>query len=174
MSSIDNRIVNMEFNNKEFEKNISTSIDSLDSLKKSLDFKGAEKSFDEVAKSSGILGDAVEEVKLKFNALEIMAITALAKITNAAIDAGVNLVKSLSLDQVSAGFSKYERETKAVQTMMNATGLSIEEVTAQLEKLMWYTDETSYSYSDMVDNIGKFTNAGIDLNTAVKSMIRNC
>lgn len=173
MGSVDNRIVNMQFNNREFEKNINTSINSLDNLKTSLDFKGAEKGFDEVTKSSSIFGNAVEEVKVKFSALEIIAITALTKITNAAIDMGANLVKSLSIDQISAGFTKYERETKAVQTMMNATGLSIEEVTEQLDKLMWYTDETSYSYSDMIDNIGKFTNAGIDLKEATKSMIRN-
>lgn len=174
MSSIDNRIVNMQFNNKEFEKNINTSINSLDNLKKSLDFKGTEKGFNDTTKATESFGKSVDEASSKFSAFEVMAITALAKISSAIIDTGVTLVKSLSIDQVTAGFSKYERETKAVQTMMNATGLSIEQVTEQLDKLMWYTDETSYSYSDMIDNIGKFTNAGIDLDTSVKSMIRNC
>ena len=162
MGSVDNRIVNMQFNNREFEKNINTSINSLDSLKKSLDFKGTEKSFEETAKSSSILGNAVEDVKLKFNALDIMAITALTRITNAAISTGTQLAKSLSIDQISAGWSKFEKKANSVSTLV-AQGFDLETVEEQVEKLNWFSDETSYNFTDMVDNVAKFTAAGRSL-----------
>ncbi len=78
---------------------------------------------------------------------------------------------SLSIDQVTSGFAKYEEKATAVQTIMNATGKSIDEVNEQLEKLNWFTDETSYSFTDMVSNIGKFTSNGVDLGGAVTAMM---
>lgn len=169
MGSIDNRIVNMQFNNREFEKNINTSIKSLDDLKESMDFKGTEKNFDKVAKSSNILGNAIEEVKLKFSALDIMAITALTRISNAAIDAGTKLVKSLSIDQISSGWNKFEKKANSVSTLV-AQGFDLETVEKQVERLNWFSDETSYNFTDMVDNVAKFTAAGRSLEDSTDAL----
>lgn len=175
---IDERVVEMRFDNEQFEKNIQTSISSLDKLNKSLDLGGISSSLDDVGEStrncatniSG-LSSGVEEAGSKFSALEIIAITALVNITNSAVEAGKRMVASLSIDQIANGFTKYEEKTTAVQTIINATGKSIEEVNEQLEKLNWFTDETSYNFTDMVTNIGKFTSNGIELDTAVTAMM---
>lgn len=173
--AIDEKVVEMRFDNKDFERNVATSMSTLDKLKSALDLSGAVNGLSAVSAaannfSMGGLGTAVETVQAKFSALEVIAVTALANITNSAVNAGKNLVKSLSVDQITAGFSKYEEKTKAVQTIMSATNKTEEEVLKSLEKLNWFTDETSYSFTDMVNNIGKFTSAGVDLDVAVTAM----
>lgn len=179
---IDEKVVEMRFDNENFEKNVATSMKTLESLKKSLNFDGAAKGLMELDTQSknvkfSVMSSAIEDVGKKFSALEVVGITALAKITDRAMDAGERLVKSLSLDQVTAGWSKYADKTSAVQTIMAATakqfedeGEQMEFVTDQLERLNWYTDETSYNFIDMVNNIGKFTSNNIDLDTSVTAM----
>lgn len=181
-TTIDERVVEMRFDNKQFESNAKESLSTLDKLKQALDLSASTKGFENLEKAangvdvSGI-SNAIENVKLKFSALEIAAIAALANITNKAIDAGVNLAKSLSIDQITAGWSKYGDKTSAVQTIMAATakdftdtGEQMEYVSDQLDKLNWFTDETSYSFLDMVNNIGKFTSNNVKLDTAVTAM----
>lgn len=174
-TSIDQRIVEMQFDNNQFERGAKQSIETLDKLDKSLDLRESAKNLtalSDAGKNFNMDGVAsgIEIVQQKFSALEIMGITALQRITNQAITTGENLVKSLSLDQIGEGFGKYEQKTTSVQTIVNATGESIDSVSEKLAKLNWFTDETSYNFTDMIGNIGKFTSMGIDLNTSVTAM----
>ena len=174
-TNIDQRIVEMQFDNGQFERGAKQSIETLDKLDKSLDLRESAKNLtalSDAGKNFSLDGVAsgIEVVQQKFTALEIMGITALQRITNQAITTGENLVKSLSLDQIAQGFGKYEQKTTSVQTIVNATGESIDSVSEKLAKLNWFTDETSYNFTDMVGNIGKFTSMGIDLNTSVTAM----
>lgn len=166
--TIDERVVEMRFDNRQFEKNVQTSMSSIDKLNQKLDFKGASKGFENINRAAqkvdmSTLNKSVDTVHAKFSALEVMAVTALANITNSAVNAGKRLVKSLSIDQVTAGMSKYEQKTASVQTIMNATGKSIDEVNGYLEKLMWFSDETSYGFTDMTTALGTMTAAGGDI-----------
>lgn len=175
MSVIDNRIVMMQFNNKDFEKNAKQTMSTLEKLKMALDFKAVRNTLQDVAgvssKGFAMLTSGAKEATQQFNILEQAAIGALRRIGEQAANAGERFVKSLSIDQISSGFQKYETEVGSVQTIMNATGKSIEEVQKHLDKLMWFTDETSYSFSDMTSNIGKFTSAGVDLGEATEAMM---
>lgn len=180
--SVDERVVEMRFDNENFEKNAQQSLTTLQKLQNALSFKGATdglKNVDSAARGVNMsgLGNAVENVRLRFSALEVVGVTALANITNRAVDAGLALTKSLSVDQISAGWSKYAEKTTAVQTIMAATAsqfsdqaTQMAEVNRQLEKLSWFTDETSYNFVDMVSNIGKFTSNNIGLETSVTAM----
>ena len=176
---VDERIVEMKFNNKNFEQNVQTSMNTLDELNKKLKLEDAGKSFEAIEKASSKidlsnLADNVQNVSDRCSLLGIVADQVIRKVTDAFWElsgAIVSTVNSLTVDQIGVGFEKYERKVQAVQTIMNATGLSIEEVSVQLDKLNWFTDETSYNFSDMVDNISKFTNASVPLETAVTSMI---
>lgn len=103
---------------------------------------------------------ALETLTGKFSALEVIGMTALVKITDKAIDAGTKLAKSLSIDQVMSGWNKYAQKTASVQTIMNATGKSITKVNSYLSKLMWFSDETSYSFTDMTQSLGQLTASG--------------
>lgn len=173
MSSIDNRIVYMQFNNNEFERNAKQSIDTLDKLKMALNFKGVTNAFNDVfgSKAGNTIAEMVKTSERGVNKLEEMWIGSLRRIGEQITNTGERFIKSLSVDQISSGFEKYETEVGSVQTIMNATGKSIEEVQEQLDKLMWFTDETSYSFSDMTSNIGKFTSAGVDLDKATEAMM---
>lgn len=173
MSSIDNRIVYMQFNNNEFERNAKQSIDTLDKLKMALNFKGVTNAFNDVFgnKAGSAIAEMVKSSERGVNKLEEMWIGSLRRIGEQITNTGERFIKSLSVDQISSGFEKYETEVGSVQTIMNATGKSIEEVQEQLDKLMWFTDETSYSFSDMTSNIGKFTSAGVDLDKATEAMM---
>ena len=169
---IDEKVVSMEFDNKRFERNVSTTINTIDKLKESLQFKDASKGFEEITESSkkvnmSSLGQSVETVKLKFSALQIAAVTALTNITNSAVNAGKRLVASLSTDNIAAGWNKYEQKTGSVQTIMNATGKSIEEVNGYLDKLMWYSDETSYGFTDMTASLAQLTSAGGNIDSLI-------
>ncbi len=173
-SSIDQRIVEMQFDNAQFEKGISTSLKSLDNLEKGLKLDGASKGLQSVANAANSMNfdglqSGIYAVQQKFSALEVIGITALQRITNEAISAGETLVKSLSMDQISAGWEKYGAKTKATQTLV-AQGNSLEDVNKQMEQLNWFTDETSYNFIDMQENIAKFTATGKGLEESVTAM----
>ena len=173
-SSIDQRIVEMQFDNAQFEKGISTSLKSLDNLKKGLKLDGASKGLQSVANAANSMNfdglqSGIYAVQQKFSALEVIGITALQRITNQAISAGETLVKSLSMDQISAGWSKYAAKTKATQTLV-AQGNALDDVNKQMEQLNWFTDETSYNFTDMQENIAKFTATGKGLEESVTAM----
>ena len=172
---IDEKVVEMRFDNQDFERNVSQSMSTLDKLKHALDFSGAEKSFDGISSAIdkvqfGGMSDALDTVSEKFTALEAVALGALANIGAKLSDLAIETVKSLSVDQVTAGFDKYAQKTKSVQTIMNMTGKEIDEVEEELSKLMWYADETSYSFTDMTSNAALFAAQGIELETAVTAM----
>lgn len=174
--TIDSRVVEMQFNNKQFESNVKTSMSTLDKLKRSLNLDGASKGLENVGAAaknvnmSGLSG-AVETVRLKFSALEVIAVTALVNITNSAINAGKKIVKSLTIEPITDGFQEYEMVLNAVQTTMAGTGKTAEEVEEQLKRLDQYADDTVYSTNDMLSNLPKFTNAGVELEKATTAMI---
>ena len=173
--TIDERVVEMRFDNKQFESNVQTSLSTLDKLKRSLNMDGAAKGLESVSAAASNcnmsgLRSAVETVHAKFSAFEVMAVTALANITNSAINAGKQMLKSLTIDPVSQGFEEYELKMGSIQTIMASTGESLETVNQYLNELNTYADRTIYSFSDMTTNIGKFTNAGVKLEDAVKAI----
>ena len=174
-TTIDERVVEMRFDNKQFESNVQTSMSTLEKLKKSLDLSGAAKGFenlDSAAKKCDMSGlsNAVETVKTRFSALEVMAITALANITNSVINTGKQVLSSLTIEPISQGFQEYELKMGSIQTIMMSTGESLGTVNKYLNDLNIYSDKTIYSFSDMTSNIGKFTNAGVKLKDAVAAI----
>lgn len=170
--TIDSKVVEMKFDNSQFEANVKTSISTLDKLKQGLNLDGATKGIENVeaasrnANLSG-LNKAVETVHAKFSAFEIMAVTALANITNSAVNAGKRIISALTIDPVTTGYNEYELKMGSIQTIMASTGESLETVNKYLAELNEYSDKTIYSFSDMTSNIGKFTNAGVKLEDAV-------
>lgn len=175
-TTIDSKVVEMQFDNKHFEKNVQTSLGTLDKLKQSLNLTGASKGLENVtaaAKNCNLspLSSAAESVKLKFSALEVMAVTALGNITNSAVNAGKRIVSSLTIAPVGDGFKEYEMMLNAIQTTMAGTGKTASEVEAELKKLDEYADKTVYSTADMLTNLPKFTNAGVELEVAREAMI---
>lgn len=162
---VDSRVVEMRFDNENFEKNTKKTISSIDRLMEKLQFKGAEKGFEKLdAAAENVdfapMQTSLDRLESKFSSLNIVATTALVNITNKFVDAGEKLVKSLSIDQVASGWDKYTEKTSNVQTIMNATGKSIDQVNGYLNKLMWYSDETSYSFSEMTSALSQMTAAG--------------
>lgn len=173
-TTIDQRVVEMKFDNASFEKNVATSMSTLDKLKQSLNLEGAAKGLEGINDAAGKvdmlgLSNAVETVHAKFSALQVIAVTALVNITNSAIETGKQLIASLSVDQITAGWEKFTNKTQSVGTLISQ-GYNLDTVNEQLARLNWYTDETSYNFTDMVSNIAKFTASGQDLETSVTAM----
>ncbi|MFA5433209.1 MAG: tape measure protein [Candidatus Paceibacterota bacterium] len=164
--TIDSRVVEMQFDNKQFESNVKTTMSTLDKLKQSLNLTG---SYDSMSGLSG----AVESVRMKFSALEVMAVTALANITNSAINAGKRIVSALTIDPIKAGFSEYETKINAIQTIISNTaskGTTMKDVTRVIEELNTYADKTIYNFAEMTRNIGTFTAAGVGLEESAKAI----
>ena len=171
-TSIDYRIVEAQFRNSNFEKNIAQSTESLERFKRSLDVDQQAKSLEKLDNAADLAGmkglaQQVDKVADKFSAMGVVAFTALQRITNAAIDTGVSLVKSLSIDQITAGWNKYEQKTSNVQTLVNATGKSVDEINGYLEKLMMFSDETSYDFSTMAQSLGQMVTSGGDIDRLI-------
>lgn len=175
---VDERIVSMQFDNRHFEKNVHTSMSTLDKLKQKLNLSGAAKGLDNLNASArkvdmSSLGNGVEAVRSKFSALEVMGVTALANITNSAVNAGKKIVAALTIDPVKTGLQEYETQINATQTILANTshqGTTLEDVNKALDELNKYADLTIYNFTEMTKNIGTFTAAGLDLDTSVKGI----
>ena len=174
-ATIDQKVVEMRFDNKDFEKNTHQTMSTLEKLKQSLKLNGATKGLEEIeTKQRGMkfegLVSGIETVQMKFSALEVMAFSALQNITNRAINAGISITKSLTIDPISTGFQEYEEKMGSIRTMLMSSGYGLDTIKEQLEELNKYADQTIYSFQDMTSNIGKFTNAGVDLKVAVQAI----
>lgn len=176
--TIDERVVEMRFDNKQFEKNVSTTMSTLDKLKQRLNLSGASKGLENVSSAAkridlSVLSNAAESVKVKFSALEVVAVTALANITNSAVNAGKRMVSALTIDPIKTGFQEYETQINAVQTILANTqskGSTLSDVNKALNELNKYADMTIYNFTEMTRNIGTFTAAGVDLDKSVTSI----
>ena len=162
--TIDERVVSMQFDNKQFETNVRTSMSTLDKLKQSLNLTGSAKGLESIstaAKNVNLnpIGNAVETVKVKFSALEVMAVTALANITNSAVNAGKRIVSALTIQPPKDGFAEYENQINSVQTIMANTGEDVSAVNKALDELNEYADLTIYNFATMTQNAGMFTAA---------------
>ena len=177
-TTIDQRVVSLQFDNKQFERNTATTMSTLDKLKEKLTFNKASKGLEDVgiaAKNVNMtgLGSGVEAVTAKFSALQVMGITALANITNSAVNAGKRIASALTIDPIKTGFSEYETQINATQTILanvKHKGKDLDDVNAALEELNKYADQTIYNFTEMTKNIGLFTNAGVGLDESVAAI----
>ncbi len=175
---VDTNVVEMQFDNRNFEKNVSTTMSTLDKLKAKLSFKGVSDGLDEVGKATknvdlSPLQRGVESVKVKFSSLEVVAMTALSRITNSVITAGKRLVSSFTIDPVKSGLSEYETQINSVQTILANTkskGATLDDVNNALSELNKYADLTIYNFTEMTRNIGTFTSAGVGLKDSTKAI----
>ena len=175
---VDERVVQMQFDNAQFERGTRQTMGTLEKLKQSLQFKGVEKGFERISSASqkvdfSEMTKALESIESKFSAVNVIAVTALTSITNKAIATGERLVKALSLDPIISGFQEYETQINAVQTILANTsskGTTLDQVNAALDELNHYADLTIYNFTEMTRNIGTFTAAGVDLDTSVAAI----
>lgn len=175
MSSVDNRLVKMTFDNEDFEKKASSTLGILDKLKQSLNFSGALKGVEDIkARADGVTFDAmssgIEALQNRFSVLGEFVHNTFENIITKAADVGRSLAESVTITPMKEGFSEYELQMNSVQTIMASTGESVDTVNKYLNELNEYADKTIYSFSDMTQNIGKFTNAGVSLDSAVQAI----
>ena len=169
---IDERVVEMRFDNAQFEKNVSTTMSTLEKLKQSLNLTGAAKGFEDINAAAkkidmNSLANSVDTVGLRFNALYTIADQTLRNITNRVEQTIERTLRMFTTEPITTGFNEYELKMGSVQTIMASTGESLDTVNKYLNELNEYSDRTIYSFSDMTQNIGKFTNAGVKLEDAV-------
>ena len=183
MGTIDERIVKLSFDNKGFESGIQKTLHSLNNLNESLKrtedgrFTGIGSKLSSMFKGStdgaSALARGVESVTAKFSHLQVIAATALANITNRMVNAGIAMAKSLTIDPIKSGLNEYELKMNSIQTILTNTshnGTTLDQVNKALSELNTYADKTIYNFGQMTDNIGKFTAAGVDLDTSVASI----
>ena len=178
MATIDEKVIGLKFDNKNFEQNVSTSLSTLDKLKRFLKLDGAAKGLESVDKAAkniqlGSIADGVSNISGKFSALGVLAFTTLQSIASQAIATGSQLVKSLTIDPIMMGFAEYETQMNSVQTILANTsskGTNLKQVNAALNELNTYSDKTIYNFTEMTRNIGTFTAAGVDLDTSVSAI----
>lgn len=177
-NEVDNQIVSMQFDNKQFESGVATSLGTIDKLKSSLSFSGAGQGLGEIDRavkgfSLNPISAGIQGVNKAWLGMTTIAVTAIGTITNKAVDAGLRMGKALTLDPIKAGFQNYETKINAVQTILSNTadqGTKLKDVTSTLNDLNNYANLTVYNFSEMAKNIGTFTAAGVDLKTSTESI----
>ena len=175
MSTIDDEIVRMSFDNKQFESGVATSMGTLDKLKSSLTFQNAGKGLEDVNRAVGgfnmhPMTSAIEGVNKMWLGMATVAVTAISNITNKVIDAGLKMGKSLTIDPLTAGFREYSTNLNSIQTIIANTGAKLPAVNETLRQLNEYSDKTIYNFSQMATNIGRFTAAGVEMSAATDAI----
>lgn len=172
MSSMDNRVVQMKFENEQFNSRIKSSEEALKKFQEALKMKDAGKAFQDInnesekVKLDGIK-DAIDKVNSHFSLLGVATLKIFSSIIDGAINCGKKVANALFIQPRTDGFVEYEQKMTSIQTMMAATGEKLPVVKAALEDLNVYADKTIYSFADMTQNVSKFTNAGISLKDSV-------
>jgi len=175
MSSIDERIVQMRFSNDQFEKGIATTTKSLGTLKEKLNFdsvKGSLTGLGDNIKNVSFdsLATSIDTIGSKFSALSAAAVVALGNIAAQAVQTGLTMAKSLTVQPIIQGYQDYNRKLTSVQTIAAATGKSIKDIEPYFDALDTYADKTIYNLSDMTGALAKFTNAGVSLDKAIPAI----
>ena len=173
-TEIEQRVVQMKFDNKQFESGTKTTMSTLDKLKEKLKFDKFTDGFSKISQSAknvdlSHISNGAETVSVKFSALQTIAMTALSNITNSAINTGKKLVSAFTIDPIKSGFQEYETQINAIQTILANTkskGSTLDDVNNALDELNTYADKTIYNFTEMTKNIGTFTAAGVDLATS--------
>ena len=172
--TVDSKVVEMRFDNKNFEKNVKQSMTTLDKLKQALKLDGATNGLTAVEQRANSikfhgLADTIDKVADKFSGLSMVGTMAMIRISQSVANAGINMVKSLSVDNIMSGWQKLQQKANSMSTLISQ-GYETSVVEKQLEKLNWFSDETSYNFTDMIDNIAKFTATGKGLEDSVTAM----
>lgn len=181
MSSIDNRIVQMKFDNRGFESGAKQSMKTLDSLDSTIQKMDGKSALSGLSKTLSSLGQnelsgltrGIDSVNSKLSTMGVAWMTAISRITNGAISAGKRMVSALTIEPIMSGFQEYELKMNSIQTILTNTahrGTTLKDVTRALDELNTYADKTIYNFAEMTRNIGTFTAAGVDLETAVSSI----
>lgn len=176
--TVDNRVLEMRFDNQQFEKGVAQSMSTLDKLKQKLNFTGASKGLESInAASKGInfngITSGVDSLRVKFSALQVAGVTAMQNITNSVMNTGKHMMSAITTDPIRDGFREYETQINAVQTILANTqkeGTNVEIVNKALDELNTYADKTIYNFTEMTRNIGTFTAAGVKLGTSVNAI----
>lgn len=173
--SIDEKVVSLKFNNKQFEAGVDSTLKRVDKLNKGMKFDGVGKGLEKLADKTEKLDlskmeVSIDRVHAKLSALSAVGFAFVDRMTNALIDFSKKTIDTFAIEPVTTGFNEYELKMSSVQTIMASTGASVQEVNHYLDELNKYSDKTIYSFSDMTENIGKFTNAGVGLKDAVNAI----
>ena len=175
---VDDRVVQMQFDNAQFERETKRSLNTIERLKASLNFDKAGESLSGLTTTASKLdltpvSDGVDTISMRFKALDVVAATVISNITSRAVGLGKALVSAFTIDPVKSGLQEYETQINAVQTILENTqskGTTIDQVNAALDELNHYADMTIYNFTEMTKNIGTFTAAGVDLDTSVQAI----
>ena len=175
---VDDRVVQMQFDNAQFERETKRSLNTIERLKASLNFDKAGESLSGLTTTASKLdltpvSDGVDTISMRFKALDVVAATVISNITSRAVGLGKALVSAFTIDPVKSGLQEYETQINAVQTILANTqskGTTIDQVNAALDELNHYADMTIYNFTEMTKNIGTFTAAGVDLDTSVQAI----
>ena len=176
--TIDKRIVQMRFDNAQFESGVSKTMGTLDKLKKALHLENAIDGISKVQSAfskfdtAGVTG-GIDTINAKFSAMQTVAFTVMQNIVNDAYAKGKQLAEAFTIEPVFSGFQEYETQINAIQTILANTqdkGSTLEDVNKALDELNHYADLTIYNFTEMTRNIGTFTAAGVDLQSSVDAI----
>lgn len=177
-TTVDERVVEMRFDNRQFERNMADTMSTLDKFKQKLNLGDSAKGFNDVGNAVkridlSVLGNAAQKVGVQFNAMYSAADQWVRNITTRVTNAGERVIKAFTVDPIKTGLSEYETQINSVQTILANTeskGTTLQQVNAALDQLNTYADKTIYNFTEMTRNIGTFTAAGVDLNTSVSAI----
>lgn len=173
--AIEREITYLDFDGAAFKRGIDGSLKDMARLKKGLQLDNAVKGINQLDTASRKLNfnsfaDSIGTVTSKLSTMGSIGFTVVNRIVNAVIDGTTRMFQSLVTGPMSQGLDEYETQMNAIQTILANTsnkGTVLSDVNTALDELNLYADRTIYNFTNMTDSIGKFTAAGVDLETSV-------
>lgn len=172
-NTIENNVVKMSFDNAQFERNVATSMKTLDSLKESLSFKGVQNGFESITKSanrvdfSGIQ-NGVLQVQASFSALEVVGMTVISNLTTSVMNAVAGAAKAVKSLIVGGGMG---RAQKIIEAQFKLEGLGIQWADIE-EDIAYGVNETAYGLDSAASAAAQFVASGVQLGDEMKTALR--
>lgn len=177
-NTIERNITEMTLDPRGFKAGVTQTLDYISSLKKALSFTNGIQNMAELDRASGkikfeAMASGIDAISNRFNTMGVIGMTVIQNLTNTVIDNAKKMFKQLAMDPLLGGLAEYETQMGAIQTILANTaskGSTLKDVNAALDELNNYADRTIYNFTNMTDSIGKFTTAGVALDTSVSAI----
>ena len=178
MGSKDERIVEMTFDNKQFEQGIAQSRQSLKDLEKSLQLEQGANGFANISKAAenvdlSAIARGVEALQERFSFFGIMGMKVMEEIATAAINLGKNLW-NMTFGQIKSGGIRRAMNVENAHFMLQGLLKDEEKVQEIMGWAMDSVDGTAYAFDSAAKAASQFAASGVtaeeDMTKALKAI----
>lgn len=166
-TTVDERVVSLEFDNSRFQKNMKDTEALLASFEDKLLFKNAGEGFNNIEEASANVkfnkfAEAIDNINYRFSTMGIAATKVLTDIVGSVERAAKQMVNKFAIAPIMDGLGEYQTQMDSIATLKLGSGKGTKEVLTWLDDLNEYADNTVYNFTQMTQAFGRQVIAGVD------------